>query len=189
MPEPAQLIQQAIEVLKGGGIVAYPAEACFGLGCLINNQAGIKRIRMLKDRPAEQGLIVVADQIERVQNLLDWTALSKDTRKQIQSSWPGATTWLIPALKTCPSSLTGQHDTLALRIPAFKPITTLCAGVQSALVSTSANLTGELPLKSGAEVQAVFDHQIDYVLDLPIQGIPNPSKIIDARTMQTIRAG
>ena len=178
---------KAVAVLNNGGIIAYPAEACFGLGCLIDNEAGVARIRALKSRPATQGLIVVADILERVQAYIDWPSLPESTREKILASWPGPTTWLIPAAKSCPRALTGQHTTLAIRVTDFAPIIALCAGAQSAIISTSANHKGQAPLKTAREVQACFRDKIDAIVDSPIQGLNNPSQIIDARNLQTLR--
>lgn len=180
-------ISKALRVLNSGGIIAYPTEACFGIGCNIDNPAGIERIRALKSRSSAQGFIVVADTLDRLHDWIDWMSLSESTRNEIQSSWPGATTWLIPTSKTCPRSLTGQHDTLAVRISAFPPVQALCNSAQSALVSSSANLKGQRPCKTAKEVFEVFGMQIDYIVDLPIQGLDKPSQIIDARNLQTIR--
>lgn len=180
-------ISEALRVLNRGGIIAYPTEACFGLGCGIDNPSGIERIRTLKSRSSAEGFIVVADTLDRLHACIDWMSLSESTRKKIEASWPGATTWLIPRVETCPRSLSGQHDTLAVRLSAFPAVKALCNSAESALVSTSANLKGQPPCKTANEVFEVFGKQIDYIVDLPIQGLDKPSQIIDARNLQTIR--
>lgn len=180
-------IQAAIGVLNAGGIIAYPTEACFGLGCLINNEQGIARIRQLKQRPETQGIIVVTDEIYRLNDCINTTNLSESTLNKISESWPGAVTWLLPVLENCPQSLIGDHDTLAVRIPDFAPIRALCTGVQSAITSTSANLKGRPPLKTAQAIQMDFADKLDAIVDLPIQGRASPSQIIDAESLQTIR--
>lgn len=184
--QPASIIE-AQKALNSGGVIAYPTEACFGLGCNIDNQAGIERIRKLKSRLLTQGFIVVADTLDRLHEYIDWMSLGASTRSEIQSSWPGATSWLIPASKTCSRTLTGQHDTLAVRISAFPTVQALCKNAQSALVSTSANIKDQPPCHTASEVLEIFGEQIDYIVDLPIQGLDKPSQIIDARNMKTIR--
>ena len=178
----------AAAVVHQGGVLAYPAEACFGLGCAPDNLEGIERIREMKERLPEQGFILVADTLERLMPYLRWDALDQDQQAAVTASWPGPVTWLIPASERAGPALTGAHDTLAVRVSAFDAIRQLCAASELPLVSTSANRRGQAPLNSATEVAAVFPEEIDYIIDLPIQGLDNPSRIIDARTQQTLRA-
>jgi len=180
--------QTAADVIKQGGVIAYPAEACFGLGCDPRSQRAIKRIRKLKNRSADQGFILVADTLDRLLPYLDWKALDPQQQMHIIASWPGPISWLIPASSQAGPELTGQHDTLAVRLSAFETLRDLCCSVQSALLSTSANYKGQAPLLTAADVAATFAEKIDYIIDLPIQGLDNPSQIVDARTLNIIRS-
>ena len=182
-----RLIRDAADIIARGGVIAYPAEACFGLGCDPGNKAALARIRLLKSRSLEQGFILVADAIEGLMPYIDWHLLERDQRKAVVASWPGPISWLIPASGQAGKELTGCHDSLAVRVSAFRPLRELCRYLQSALVSTSANLRGKAPLKTAAEVAREFAGQIDYILDAPIQGLDRPSQIIDARTQTRIR--
>jgi len=178
----------AADVIQRGGVIAYPAEACFGLGCDPRNQQAIERIRKLKNRGAAQGFILVADTLDRLQPYLDWKALDVQQRLRISDSWPGPVSWLIPASSRAGPELTGLHDTLAVRISAFETLHDLCRSLQSPLLSTSANYKGQAPLLNAADVATKFADEIDYIIDLPIQGLDQPSQIIDARTLNIIRA-
>ena len=100
-------IEDAVRCLQEGGVVAYPAEACFGLGCPPDDMEALTRIRRLKDRSENQGFILVADQLERLQPWLDWSALTSVQQQQVQDSWPGPVTWLVPASARAGAALQG----------------------------------------------------------------------------------
>lgn len=178
----------AAGIIHQGGVIAYPTEACFGLGCHPENKQAIERIRELKSRSMEQGFILVSDALERLLGYLDWDALDRARQDEIRANWPGPVTWLIPGSEGVGPELTGSHDTLAVRVSAFASVRELCSRAASPLVSTSANLRGQPPLTSAAEVASVFGERIDYIIDLPVEGLENPSRIVDARTGKTIRA-
>jgi L-threonylcarbamoyladenylate synthase len=168
-------------------VIAYPTEACFGLGCAPQFKNAIERLRALKTRPAGMGFILVSDNIERLKPYIDWSSLKKLQRGKIEASWPGPVSWLIPVSDQTGPDLCGENDTLAVRVSAFESIRVLCSGAQSALVSTSANLQGKMPIMTAAGVAQVFGDKIDYIIDSPVQGLEKPSRIIDARTQQIIR--
>jgi L-threonylcarbamoyladenylate synthase len=133
------------------------------------------------------GFILVSDYIERLKPYINWYSLNKLQRDKIEASWPGPVSWLIPVSDKTGSDLCGENDTLAVRVSAFESIRVLCSDAQSALVSTSANLQGKMPITTAAGVAQVFGDKIDYIIDSPIQGLQKPSRIIDARTQQIIR--
>lgn len=180
-------VDEAARCLDDGGVVAYPAEACFGLGCHPDNLAALARIRQLKDRSERQGFILVSDELERLLPWLDWSALTAQQQRQIENSWPGPITWLVPASARSGAALRGEYDSLAVRVTAFSTLRELCAVAAMPLVSTSANRGGEAPLVNADQVAEVFGDELDCILDQPIQGLEKPSQIIDATTQKTIR--
>lgn len=181
-------LSAAAQCVHDGGVIAYPAEACFGIGCHPENTRGLMRIREMKSRSAEQGFILVADALPELRPYLHWEVLEQAQRQRIDASWPGPITWLIPASARSDTALRGRFSTLAVRVTAFSSLKALCRAVGGPLVSTSANRGGQAPLTTADEVEAVFADEIDYLLDLPIQGLDSPSQIIDAVTGTTIRA-
>jgi L-threonylcarbamoyladenylate synthase len=180
-------IRGAARILKQGGVIAYPAEACFGLGCDPRDKQAVDRIRALKSRPPAQGFILVSDCFDRLLPYLEWDALDISRRERIEASWPGPVSWLIPASSHAGPELTGNHDTLAVRVSAFESLRALCRCAQTALVSSSANFQGQPPLMHAAEVSDAFAGGIDYIIDLPVQGLDKTSQIIDARTLNIVR--
>jgi len=179
-------IKQAVSVIAAGGLLAYPTEAVYGLGCDPRNVTAIKRLLALKQRDHKKGLILIAADESQ---LTDWIqALNQEQKNRIGNSWPGPTTWLIPAQAHVSSYLRGEHDKLAVRVTKHPVARALCQQCGHALVSTSANLSGMPPAKSAYEVSQQFDHKIDGLLDGALGGRTQPSNIIDITNGNIIRA-
>lgn len=184
MPDP---IAAAAATLVAGGIVAYPTEAVYGLGCDPRNRDAVERILALKGRAAEKGLILIAAEFEQLTPYL--MPLSEEMRRQVFATWPGPVTWLVPASAGTPPWLRGASDAIAVRVTAFTTAAALCRAADMALVSTSANRSGEPPARTADEVREIFGARIDYVLDGPCGGRDRPSEIRDARTGEVVRPG
>ncbi len=178
-------IADACRVLAAGGIIAYPTEAVFGLGCDPANRAAVERLLALKQRPLDKGLILIAASQDQLQ---PWI-LPPDAAMQarLDATWPGAVTWLLPAAPDCPDTLRGRHDTLATRVTAHPPTQALCRHWGGALVSTSANRAGEEPARDSAAVRAIFGTAVAHVIDGPTGGATRPTPIRDARSGETLR--
>jgi L-threonylcarbamoyladenylate synthase len=168
-----------------GGVIAYPTEAVFGLGCDPANRGAVTRLLTLKDRPEAKGLILIASHWEQLEPWLDSFPLR--WRQKLEASWPGPVTWLIPARRDCPRWLRGQHDTLAVRVTAHALVRRLCDSLDSALVSTSANRSGCRPARSVLEVRLQFGRRIDFVLPGRLGKLGRPSQIRDLATGRVIR--
>ncbi len=178
-------ISQAARCICGGGIVAYPTEAVFGLGCDPANPYAVIQLLELKQRHVEKGLILVAASI---QQLRPWIApLPRRLSRRLDESWPGPHTWLVPAAVHCPSWLTGDHDTLAVRVSAHPVVQQLCNTVGGAIVSTSANRKGRNPARSRLEIRLRFATGIDYCLPGALGGLKQPTRIRDLQTGRVIR--
>lgn len=182
-------LRQAARVLYAGGLIAYPTEAVYGLGCDPANGTAVARLLELKQRPIEKGLILIASKMDQLEPYIDWQALNEAQRARILQSWPGPYTWLIPALPRAPVWLRGQHASLAVRITAHPIAAALCGAAGSALVSTSANLSGHRPARSALEVRQALGDRLDYILPGTVGGATNPSTITDAVTGRVVRAG
>ncbi|WP_018949197.1 L-threonylcarbamoyladenylate synthase [Thioalkalivibrio sp. ALMg11] len=173
--------------VRDGGVIAYPTEAVFGLGCRPDAPEAIERILTLKGRPATKGLIVVSDRLDR---LASWLApLPADRQAEIDASWPGPTTWLLPVTPDCPLLLHGEHDSLAVRVTAHPATRALCAAADSALVSTSANRAGAEPCRTWDCVASQLGAGVDAILQAECGGRGAPSAIRDARTGAWLRGG
>ena len=174
-------------VIRKGGVVAYPTEAVFGLGCRPSDPMACERVLALKKRTADKGLIVITDDLARIAYWLE--PLPERLQTRAEATWPGPHTWLWPARASCPPWLRGSHTRLAVRVTAHPAVRALCAAAGTALVSTSANLAGEPPCRDSGCVQSGFDAHIDAILDLPCEGADAPSTIRDALTGAWVRGG
>lgn len=178
-------LEHAATVIHGGGIVAYPTESCYGLGCDPRRSASVRRLLRIKRRHWRQGLILIGAQLKHFDR---YTDLSSTLLDKARDSWPGPYTWLLPAWPRVSPWLRGEHDSVALRITAHRGAAALCQHVGGALVSTSANRHGRPPALSAAAVRREFADQVDYVLPGRLGGATNPSMIQDARTGTILRA-
>jgi L-threonylcarbamoyladenylate synthase len=185
MPQGLLNLAQAAEFLKDGQVVAYPTEAVFGLGCDPANERAVNHILNLKNRSPAVGLILIADYYDRVS---EWVAdLDPEMLRKAFSSWPGPVTWLIPQSNQTPDWLTGEHDCLAIRVTAHPVCRALCAEFGGAIVSTSANVTGQLPARTVAEVASVFDDDIAGIVGGEVGDSPQPTEIRDLQSGRTLR--
>ena len=181
-----QMIRRAAQVLHGGGIVAYPTEAVFGLGCDPLNQKAVDRLLQLKWRSPRRGLILVAADEAQLADYLG--PVSRDLMERMRRSWPGPQTWIAPASSGCPLWLTGEHSGIAVRVSAHPVVRALCAKAQMAIVSTSANRSGHPPARSALGCRMRFGAELDIVLGGTTGGLAKPTPIRDLLTNRIIRA-
>lgn len=181
----SSLIQTAADTVKAGGLIAYPTEAVLGLGCDPFNQDAVSRLLALKQRPVNKGLILVASSWEQLTNLL--LPVSAAQLQQMQASWPGATTWLVPCKAGTPKWITGDSDCLAVRIPGHPVARDICAAVGGPIVSTSANLSGQEAARTVNALPLSLTDKINYVFPQNAGGAAAPSKIIDLLTGTAFR--
>lgn len=177
-------LRQAAQILKSGGIVACPTEAVYGLSCDPLQQPAVERLLAIKNRDVGKGLILVASSIEQTPSFVTIPGIR---RAAILQSWPGPSTWLLPAGAAAPAWIRGEHDSIAMRITAHPLMAALCEAFGNCLVSTSANISGLPPAKSALQVQQQFGKQIGLILDAETGASPNPTTIRDAITGRTIR--
>jgi len=178
-------LHSAARAIRAGGVIAYPTEAVFGLGCDPANGGAVARLLELKHRPPGKGLILIASEWSQLANWLQ--EISPAWRERLDASWPGPVTWLIPAADNCPYWLTGDHETLAVRITDHPLVRALCNRFGGAIVSTSANRSGRTPARSVLEVQLQFGQQLDYVLTGTLGGLSRPTQIRDLASGRIVR--
>ena len=187
MGAPMLSIEQAVVVLGQGGVIAYPTEAVWGLGCDPFNEAAVSRLLAIKQRDVAKGLILVAGARAQFDGLLDWDALPAPRRAEVDASWPGPNTWIVPATARVPRWITGTHSGVAVRVSAHPDVVRLCAAFGGVLVSTSANLAGEPPAYAREQLDAALLARLDGVTEGETGGLAAPSTIRDARSGATLR--
>jgi L-threonylcarbamoyladenylate synthase len=186
MKQPSDL-DDAVAALRRGGVVAYPTEAVWGLGCDPFDEAAVLRLLALKRREVGKGLILIAADTGQLDGLVDWQALTASRRDDVLVSWPGPHTWVVPAAARVPRWITGDHDGVAVRVSAHPLVAALCRGFGGALVSTSANPAGAPPPRTLAEADRALFAALDAVLAGDTGGLARPTAIRDARSGAGLR--
>ena len=181
----SQQVSEAVQILQQGGVIAYPTEAVYGLGCDPTNLRAVERLLSLKQRSRNKGLILIAAEFDQLSPYL--AEIENSLKANIFSTWPGPVTWLWPANPEVSSLLRGKHDTIAVRVTAHPLAAALCRAFGGPLVSTSANLSGKPPTRTADEVRIQLAERVDYVLEGETGGLSRPSQIRDALTGAVIR--
>lgn len=178
---------QACESLQRGGIIAYPTEAVYGLGCDPLNQQAVEKLLQIKHRLVSKGLILAASDFSQLEPFIQ--PVDAAIFEKIMQSWPGPTTWLLPANKQAPKFLRGCSNLQAVRISNHPVVQQLCDKLGSAIISTSANISGRRSARTALAVRTIFQNQIDYVINAKTGELSQPSQIINAITDEVIRHG
>lgn len=179
-------LQRVARVVRDGGVIAYPTEAVWGVGCDPWSEDAVYRLLALKSRPVEKGLILVAARMEQFDFLLD--GLPDAWLQRLAQSWPGPNTWLVPHQGLLPEWISGRHDSVALRVSDHPLVAALCERV-GPLVSTSANPAGRPSARSRLRVEQYFHGELDALLGGALGGRRNPSLIRDLRSGEVVRPG
>jgi L-threonylcarbamoyladenylate synthase len=180
-------LREAARLLQSGGVLAYPTEAVYGLGCDPLDHAAVRRILAFKGRPMAKGLILIAAEFRQLRHFV---RPLDDARRMtdVLASWPGPHTWLLPAAPACPVWLTGAHDTLAVRVTAHPLAAALCRTAGMPLVSTSANRAGRPPARTVLQARRRCGPEVDAYLSGPTGGLARPTPIRDAVRGALLRA-
>lgn len=179
--------QLAAGYLRGGGVIAYPTEGVWGLGCDPDNAHAVARLLALKRREPGKGLILIAANLAQVEPYLE--GLRAEQRAMLEATWPGAQTWVVPANARASAWITGGRPGLALRVSANPVVQALCLAYGGPLVSTSANPSGRPAPRSALRVRRYFPRQLDYVLAGALGGQSGPTPIRDLLTGELLRGG
>ncbi|WP_190364206.1 L-threonylcarbamoyladenylate synthase [Pseudoalteromonas sp. S16_S37] len=180
-------LNEACQVLSDGGVICYPTEAVYGLGCDPDDQEAVNKLLAIKQREVSKGLILLADNYGQCLRYVDDAKIPMDKRTELFSSWPSAITWLLPAKASTPKWLTGEHDTIAVRITAHPECKALSKLFGKPLVSTSANLSGKAPVMTLDEARCTFHELVDCYVQGELGGNAAPSQIKHALTGAVIR--
>lgn len=176
-------LRKAKQHLQKGGVIAYPTEFCYGLGCDPHNRVAINKIFKLKKRKANKSLIVIASKQAQLNSLT--TRLSDTTKEQLKQYWPGFYSILLPAKPSINTALQ-KNSKIACRVTKHHATTQLCNYLNMAIVSTSCNHSGKKPIRRYKDCIRLFGKKI-----LVLKGITDfkksPSRIIDLENQQILR--
>lgn len=176
----------AANLIAEGGVLAYPTEAVYGLGCDPFNGAAFQQLLLLKQRPLDKGVILIASSISQIEPFValhdqPWT-------EKVLASWQvldQPVTWVLPATEKVPDWITGGRKTVAVRITQHPDVIALCDQLGFPIVSTSANLSGKDPITTITDCCHAFPELS--IMQGNLMGISSPSQIWDAQTQTRLR--
>ncbi|MCP5079800.1 MAG: L-threonylcarbamoyladenylate synthase type 1 TsaC, partial [Psychromonas sp.] len=139
--------------------------------------------------PAHKGLILIAANITQLKNYADFSSLTKTQISAIQETWPGPFTWVVPVQKNLSKLISGDFDSVAVRVTTHPIVQQLCNEFGKPIISTSANLSGLEACVDASEVKQMFDGNplLTEVIEADVTGLDNPSQIHHAITGKRLR--
>ncbi|MEQ1801494.1 MAG: Sua5/YciO/YrdC/YwlC family protein [Gammaproteobacteria bacterium] len=179
-------LRQAAAVLHAGGVVAYPTEGVYGLGCRPDDGRAVQHLLDLKQRPVSAGLILIAASFDQ---LAGWIEPTPREIRQLSAPRAGPLTWLVTAGPLTPDWITGTRPMVAIRVTRHPVAAGLCLAAGLPLVSTSANRRGKPPARSALGARLRFGARLDLIVGGATGGAAGPTEIRDATSGRVIRAG
>lgn len=167
-------IRHAAHIIRRGGIIAYPTDTIYGLGCDPYNSDAVARLNDIKQRPLNKQFILLAGDIAHVSELVELDA----AQQQIITQTVEPTSWVAKAKPSAPAWLTGDSGTITIRICKQPVVQRLCHILGHAIISTSANPSGKTPAKNALELHKYFHHSVEKILATNQKLVASPSKII-----------
>jgi L-threonylcarbamoyladenylate synthase len=178
-------LDRAARIVNAGGVIAYPTEAVFGLGCLPQDRTAVTRVLAIKRRSWRKGLVLIGASLAQLERFV--VLPPEPRRRDILASWPGPNTWVLEARPDAPRWVTGGRNSVAVRWTAHPVASRLCERVGQALVSTSANVSGRPPHRRLLTLRHELGTAVDYVLSGELGGLAQPTAIRDGRTGEVLR--
>lgn len=179
-----KLLQKVQAHLRKGGVIAYPTESCYGLGCDPFNYAAVNKLIKIKGRSKTKGLIVIAGSTTQLHKLIQ--PIAGDQQAKLASYWPGFYSLILRVTTKVPRNLIGSHSKVAVRVSNHPLVKQLCHSLNTPLVSTSANKSGHHSIKNYRECQRQFGKKV-LVLPGKIGSAKKPSTIIDWESQRVLR--
>ncbi len=176
-------IARATDVLLGGGVIAYPTEGVFGLGCLPDDTDAVLRILRIKRRDPAMGLILIASTRQQLES---WVSLPEDIA--IPEPDPARpVTWIVPPGPLAGPLIRGKHAGLAVRLTSNPVAAAICDAVDSPIVSTSANVSGKPTARNRYVLRRQFASRVDFIVPGDCGPASGPSEIRDIATGKVLR--
>ena len=177
-------LRYAAHCVRQGGVIAYPTETVYGLGCDPLCARAVNRINTLKGRDAGKGLILLASSLTQLDTLIN-VPDHNDRADIVGEQVP--TSWIVPATRNAPEWITGRHSTIAIRVTSHPLVVRLCNQLGHALVSTSANPAGRKPALNALQLHRYFDGLVDSMLISNHNCSGRPSRIRDLKSRRLLR--
>lgn len=177
-------VRQAARIVRDGGIVAYPTEGVFGLGCLPGDEDAVLRILGIKKRDPSPGLVLIAADSRQLEPFIRIPVGGVPV-----SDVEHPVTWIVAAAEAVPDWIRGRHRGVAVRVTAHPVAKALCEAAGSALVSTSANVSGRTPARNEHVLRRQFGHLVDCIVPGRCGPARGPSEIRDLASGKILRPG
>ena len=187
--DPERAFSRCRDVIKRGGVIAYPTETFYGLGVDPENASALRRLFEIKGRQPDQPILLLLPSQE---NVMDWAALVTPSAQDLMRRfWPGPLTLVFPARGDVLPELTAGSGTIGIRVPGNETTRRLLKSLGMALTGTSANLSGGPSLRTAQEVVETLGDRVDLVLDAGATPGGMPSTVVDVTgdTPRVIREG
>lgn len=175
-PEKLALVAAAQAIMRGG-VIAFPTDTLYGLGCSLFDTAAVELVGRLKRRAPHHAFISLIPEPSQADGLA--LSVSPVARRLIRNCWPGPLSLIFVAAEIVPTSVRGEGGTIALRCPKDPLSHALLQRVGGPVVSSSANLSGQRPAETAEEVVGYFGNQLDLVLDGGPRRGGVPSTLVD----------
>lgn len=167
-----------------GGIVLYPTESCFGIGCDPSNFLSIQKIKLLKKRNIKKNFLIIGSDVIQFKKYLQ--SLNNVQLKELYSKWPGPHTWVVGAKENCVPWLLSKNKKIAVRIPNFNICQALNQSINMPIISTSANVSGKRPIKNYRQACRFANSHVKLIKGR-IGNQKKPSTIQDFATKKILR--
>jgi len=185
----APRLRHAAAVLHAGGVIAYPTEGVYGLGCRPDDGDAVRHLLELKQRPVAAGLILIAATLDQLEG---WIEPTPREMRALAGHPAGArsspVTWLVTAGPLTPPWITGGRPRVAMRVSRHPVAAGLCLAAGLPLVSTSANRRGKPPARTALGARRSFGRRLDLVVGGAVGGAPGPTEIREADSGKVIRS-
>ncbi|WP_028585702.1 L-threonylcarbamoyladenylate synthase [Desulfogranum mediterraneum] len=181
-PQP-RLISQAVEVLKKGGVICYPTDTMYGIGCDIFNKKAVSRVHQLKRRPKHKPFSFMCSSLT---NISEYGHVANTAYRLMRKNLPGPYTFVLPGTKLVPKVMLTKQKTVGIRVPDHPICLALLEELGNPVLTTSATLEGEdegQPVCDGFDVDRLFGKQVDLIIDGG-EVYPDPSTVISLITDQ-----
>ncbi len=173
-PQP-RLISQAVAVLKKGGVIAYPTDTMYGIGCDIFSQKAVKRVHQIKNRPKQKPFSFMCSCLK---NISEYSHVSNTAYRLMRKNLPGPYTFVLPGTKLVPKIMLTKQKTVGIRVPDHPICLAIIEELGNPVLNTSAIPEGhDEPVLDGFDVAELFGNRIDLIFDGG-SVYPNPSTII-----------
>jgi tRNA threonylcarbamoyl adenosine modification protein (Sua5/YciO/YrdC/YwlC family) len=158
----ARLIQRVGDILRQGGIIAYPTDTTYGIGCSIFNKRGVERIYLLKQREKKKPFSFICSELSEVAR---YAKVSNFAFKLLKRYLPGPYTFVLDATSVVPELLMTKQKTVGIRIPDNRICMAIVKELGHPIVTTSANLSGEEPIGDPFVIDMSLGGQLDLIID------------------------